>query len=366
MQISLFNNLYLKSAFTLLFLLLFLSPGTVFPETDEQNNIRIYKERSPGVVNILTLVVTYDFFLNPIPLEGVSGSGVIIDRKGHILTNSHVIEKAERLTVTLMDGSTWDARVIGVDPKTDLAVIKVDAQPNLLNPIPFSRSKNLLVGTKVLAIGNPFGLTHTMTTGIISSIGRNIKTEDGGEMENIIQTDASINPGNSGGPLLNTKGDMIGINTAIFSPSGGSVGIGFAIPADRAREVAEELIEKGYVSYPVLGVELVDITPAMSDALSLPVSYGMLIATVYQKGPADAAGLKGGTRTVRFGNTLIRAGGDIIIGADDEEIRDFSDYKKFINRHKPGDLIHIALYRDGKKLKLKVVLGEEGKEFNYL
>ena len=198
--------------------------------SDEQNNIDIYRTRGRGVVNITSTTVSYDFFLRPIPESG-SGSGVVIDSQGHIVTNYHVIENAQQLEVTLSDLSRHPARIVGVDPNNDLAVIKVDTEDVQWIPIPLGASEPLRVGQKVLAIGNPFGLKGTLTTGIISSLGRSIIANNGRIIEGIIQTDAAINPGNSGGPLLNAEGSVIGINTAIVSPSNaGSVGIGFAVP----------------------------------------------------------------------------------------------------------------------------------------
>ena len=211
---------------------------------DEKVNISVYQKASPSVVNVISTVITRDFFLNPIPREG-SGSGSVIDPQGHILTNNHVIRDAQKLEVTLLDGSKWPAKLIGTDPDNDLAVIKIDAPAEKLKPLPMGDTRKLQIGQKVLAIGNPFGLGLTLTTGIISSLGRNIRSEVGSMIEDLIQTDASINPGNSGGPLLNSDGEMIGINTAIVSPSGGSVGIGFAIPVNTAKRIVPPAGQQG-------------------------------------------------------------------------------------------------------------------------
>jgi len=212
------------------------TPALVPTDTDENTNIAVYEKVGPGVVNISTVTLTRDFYYNVIPQAG-SGSGSIIDKKGYILTNAHVIEGARRITVTLADGSRWPAQAMGVNVGTDLAVIKIDAPKEKLTVVPLGRSDGLKVGQKVLAIGNPFGLEGTLTQGIISSLERSIRARDGRVIEGVIQTDAAINPGNSGGPLLNRRGELIGVNTAIFTPSGGSVGIGFAIPVDAVRRV---------------------------------------------------------------------------------------------------------------------------------
>jgi len=211
---------------------------------DEKNNIAVYEKAADGVVNITSTAVQMDFFFNVFPTQG-SGSGSIMDTKGHILTNHHVVANAQKLEVTLADGSKWPAKLIGSDPDNDLAVIKIDAPREKLKVIPMGDSKNLRIGQKVLAIGNPFGLERTLTTGVISSLGRTIRSDTGTLMEDIVQTDAAINPGNSGGPLLNSEGEIIGINSAIISPTGGSVGIGFAIPVNTAKRLIPELISKG-------------------------------------------------------------------------------------------------------------------------
>src|ERR1051326_8706899 len=229
------------------------APGNLSDE--EKNNIDIYQRYSGGVVNITTTTLTYDFFFRPVPTESGTRSGAVIDDQGHIVTNFHVVRGAERMEVTLPDKTKFEAQLVGADPNKDLAVVQVKVPKGRLTPIPLGTSKGLLVGQKVLAIGNPYGLDRTLTTGIISSLGRSIQAENGLIIDDIIQTDAAINPGNSGGPLLNSQGQIIAINTAILSPSNsGSIGIGFAIPADTVRNIASELITTGYVRYPWLGV----------------------------------------------------------------------------------------------------------------
>ena len=282
---------------------------------DEKNNIAIYQKASPSVVNIISTVITRDFFLNAVPREG-SGSGSIIDNRGHVLTNNHVIRDAQKLEVTLSDGSKWPATLIGTDSDNDLAVLKINAPPEKLKSIPLSDSRKLQVGQKVLAIGNPFGLGLTLTTGIISSLGRTIRSEVGTMIEDVIQTDASINPGNSGGPLLNSEGEMIGINTAIISPTGGSVGIGFAIPVNTAKRLVPQLISKGYVSYAYLGASVQPVIPELARALGLKVENGAMVIEVIPGGPADKAGLKGGNRQFQVGNFSLIVGGDVVTKID--------------------------------------------------
>jgi putative serine protease PepD len=324
---------------------------------DEANNIEVYKKAAPGVVNITSIVLERDFFLRLIPREG-AGSGSIIDKRGYILTNNHVIKDASRIEVTLSDGSKWPGKLIGTDPENDLAIIKINAPAEKLHPIPLGSSQGLKVGQKVLAIGNPFGLGETLTTGVISSLGRSIRSEAGTLMEGLIQTDAAINPGNSGGPLLDSDGRIIGINTAIISPSGGSVGIGFAIPVDTAKRVIPELIEKGYVSHPWIGVTVFPLTPGLADALDLKVQKGAMIIEVIRGSPADKAGLRGGTRVVMVGNALLPVGGDVVVALNGQKVESSEDFVRLIKRHRPGDLIRLKVLRGDRFIEVKVVLGE--------
>jgi len=329
---------------------------------DEKNNIAIYQKASPSVVNIISTVITRDFFLNAVPREG-SGSGSIIDNRGHILTNNHVIRDAQKLEVTLSDGSKWPANLIGTDSDNDLAVLKINAPPERLKSIPLSDSRKLQVGQKVLAIGNPFGLGLTLTTGIISSLGRTIRSEVGTMIEDVIQTDASINPGNSGGPLLNSEGEMIGINTAIISPTGGSVGIGFAIPVNTAKRLVPQLISKGYVSYAYLGASVQPVIPELARALGLKVEMGAMVIEVIPGGPADKAGLKGGNRQFQVGNFSLIVGGDVVTKIDQLEIKDADGLIKHLRERKPGETINLTVLRDGKYRDIKVALQERPRSF---
>jgi putative serine protease PepD len=342
---------------TLLVLFFLLSTHAFSFTEDEKNNTAVYEKVADGVVNVTSTAIQMDFFFNAFPTQG-SGSGSIIDMKGQILTNHHVVANAQKLEVTLADGSKWPAKLIGSDPDSDLAVIKIDAPKDKLKIIPMGDSKNLKIGQKVLAIGNPFGLQRTLTTGIVSSLGRTIRSESGTLMEDIIQTDAAINPGNSGGPLLNSEGEIIGINSAIISPSGGSVGIGFAIPVNTARKVVPQLIAKGYVSYPWIGATIQTLIPEIAKYLKIKVERGAMIAEVVKGGPADKAGLKGGNQRVQVGNMIVIAGGDIVVKADQHDVKTNDELIRYIREKKPGDAILLKVFRKGNFEEVKVTLGE--------
>jgi S1-C subfamily serine protease len=335
-----------------------LSVGKAFSiMEDEKNNIAVYEKVADGVVNVTSTAMQMDFFFNAFPTQG-SGSGSIIDTKGHILTNHHVVANAQKLEVTLADGSKWPAKLVGSDPDNDLAVIKIEVPKEKLKVIPMGDSKNLKIGQKVLAIGNPFGLQRTLTTGIVSSLGRTIRSEVGTLIEDVIQTDAAINPGNSGGPLLNSEGEIVGINSAIISPSGGSVGIGFAIPVNTARRVVPELISKGYVTYPYIGATIQSLIPEMAKYLKLKIERGAMISEVVKGGPADKAGLKGGDQKVQVGNMIVLVGGDIVVKADQREVKTNDELIHYIREKKPGDTVLLKVFRKDSLIDVKVTLGE--------
>jgi len=329
---------------------------------EERNNIEIYQRYSPGVVNITTTTIGYDFFLRPVPMESGTGSGAVIDDQGHIVTNFHVVRGAETLEVTLPDKSKHEARVIGADPDNDLAVIQISVPRGRLISIPLGASKGLQVGQKVLAIGNPYGLERTLTTGVISSLGRSIQAENGRIIEDIIQTDAAINPGNSGGPLLNSQGQMIGINTAIYSPSNsGSVGIGFAIPADTVRRITGDLLTTGYVRHLWLGVgstvNLADF-PDLANALRLGTDRGLMIIETYQNSPASRAGLRGATDVVRVGRRRLPVGGDVILEFQGKAINSAQELASEIDHYKAGDKVTVTVLRGNRKIDIPVTLEE--------
>ena len=323
-------------------------------DTEEQNNISVYRKNIDSVVNITSRAVTFDFFYGLVPQEG-QGSGFIIDKEGHVLTNYHVIADARQVEVTLHNRKKYRATVVGTDRSHDLAVIQIKG-PGLV-PMVLGDSHNLQVGQKVYAIGNPFGLSGTMTRGIISSI-RPVQEPDGMQIDEAIQTDAAINPGNSGGPLLNWHGEVIGINTLIASNVGQSAGIGFAIPVNTAKAVLNDLMTLGRVRRPALGVRTIPITPELADQLGLAADSGLLIVQVVSGGAADRAGLRGGTERAYLGNIPIMVGGDLIVAIDGQEVQDQQDLSQVMNNHRAGDTVRLTIYRGKKKLDVSVTLGE--------
>jgi putative serine protease PepD len=342
----------------LIFVVTLLSAEHAFSITeDEKNNIGVYEKVADGVVNVTSTAVQMDFFFNAFPTQG-SGSGSIIDAKGHILTNHHVVANAQKLEVTLADGSKWPAKLVGADPDSDLAVIQIDAPKEKLKIILMGDSKNLKIGQKVLAIGNPFGLQRTLTTGIVSSVGRTIRSGAGTLIEDVIQTDAAINPGNSGGPLLNSDGEIIGINSAILSPSGGNVGIGFAVPVNTAKRVIPELLSKGYVTYPWIGATIQSLIPEIAKYLKLKIERGAMIAEVVKGGPAEKAGLKGGNEKIQVGNMIAMVGGDIVVKVDQRDVKTNDELIRYIREKKPGDTILLNVFRKGDFVDVKLTLGE--------
>ena len=352
--------MFRKSAILLIiiFISFFFVPHHAFSLTDEEkNHIEVYGKAAKSVVNITSTVLSYDFFRRVLPREG-SGTGIIIDKKGHILTNLHVIKNASSIEVTLHDKSRFRGKLVGVYKEYDLAVIRIDAPSKVLKPLPIGSSRNLMVGQKVLAIGNPFGLGSTLTTGIISSLGRSIKSGKGHMMDELIQTDASINPGNSGGPLLDSDGRLIGINTAIISPSGGSVGIGFAVPVDIAKRVVPDIIKQGYVSLPWLGVTVFPLFPSLSEYLGIKVNHGVLIIEMVQNGPAHRSGLKGPVKRVRIGNAILPIGGDVVVAVDGKKIKTTEEFMKAYRRKRPGDKIRMKILRRNSFYLVPVKLGE--------
>lgn len=329
-------------------------------QSDELQNIAIYEEMNHGVVNVTTVVLAYNFFLEPVPQEGGSGSGAIIDSNGIVLTNNHVVKNAERVYITLSDGSQHEGEVIGSDRENDLSLIRFDPGDRELHVIPFGNSDDLRVGQKVLAIGNPYGLERTLTTGIVSGLGRPLKNQEGHIMRDMIQTDASINPGNSGGPLLNSRGEMIGINTMIYSPSGGSVGIGFAVPIDTAKRVVSDLLEYGHVLRGWIDIDPVQLFPSLVRYAKLPIAQGILVSRVQPGSSAEDAGLRGGSRNdaVRSGSSVIYLGGDIIIEINGQSISSFTDYYSALENTRPGDLADITVVRGRRTIDLEIELSE--------
>jgi S1-C subfamily serine protease len=324
--------------------------------SDETNNIDIYKHARESVVNITSTVLQRNFFLEIYPVKE-SGSGVIIDKAGRILTNAHVVSgRAPELEVTLSSGKKYRAERIYVDQREDLALIKINPKDDL-RPLPLGDSDRLQVGQKVLAIGNPFGLDGTLTTGIVSSLGRDISDENGNTMEKMIQTDAAINPGNSGGPLLDSSGNVIGINTAIYGRQG-SIGIGFALPINRAKEMISSYQSGRRYERPALGVTTIYVQGDLAEEMGLPGEGGLLIEEVASGSAAEGAGLRGAQRYVQYGNFQLGIGGDLIVGVDGQRIENKDALTRVLNHKRPGDKVILTIIRRNRKLDVGVTLGE--------
>jgi S1-C subfamily serine protease len=323
-------------------------PSTV---SDEQNSIEVYKTLSPGVAFITTSSTSENFFGQTEEGKG-SGSGSVIDAQGHILTNNHVIEGASSLKVSFGGDKVYPAKVVGRDPDTDLAVIKIEPPAEGLTVVPLGDSDKLSVGQKVLAIGNPFGLDRTLTTGVISGLQRPIRARNGRPIDAAIQTDASINPGNSGGPLLDKYGRMIGINSQILSPAGGSVGVGFAIPVSTAKRVIPQLIQFGEVRRPKLGANLYSVSQLSEQGVNLPVENGLLVRSAIAGGPAASAGLRGLSQDAD-GDVVL---GDIILAIDGQKMNNLDDLYRYLDKKQIGDTIQTEIFRDGKRSTVPVRL----------
>ncbi len=323
-------------------------------DSEEQNNISVYRKNIPSVVNVTSRAMSFDFFYGMVPQEG-QGSGFVIDKDGHILTNYHVIADARQVEVTMHNRKKYKATIVGTDPAHDLAVILIKA-PDLV-PAVLGDSRNLQVGQKVYAIGNPFGLAGTMTRGIVSSI-RPVREPSGATIDDAIQTDAAINPGNSGGPLMNWHGEVIGINTMILSSVGQNSGVGFAIPINTAKAVLNDLMTLGRVRRPALGVRTIPISAELASEIGLPSDYGLLIVQVIPGGSADQAGLHGGTERAYLGNIPIMLGGDLIVAIDGEKVEEEQDLAQIMNNHRAGDSVKVTIFRNKKKLDVTVPLGE--------
>lgn len=344
-----------------------LAPAGPAPlDSDEEVNVRVYSQASPGVANIVTTVLQYDFFFNVAPSEG-AGSGFVIDEQGHILTNYHVVADAQDIQVILGDIKSqkrFTAKFVGGDQRNDIALLKIDPKGHKLTPLPLGDSAALRVGQRVLAIGNPFGFQSTLTTGVVSALGRTIQTGQNRRtgqptfIDEAIQTDAAINRGNSGGPLLNSSGQVIGMNTAIYTPTGATAGIGFAIPINTARRIVADILEVGRPRQAYLGIESTPLWDELAEYIEAPVTRGMLVERVVRGGPAERAGIRGGTRAVNAGMRRMLLGGDIIAAIDGEEVTDPLSLNVVMNRKRPGDVVTVTLYRGREKMEVKVTLGE--------
>jgi S1-C subfamily serine protease len=332
------------------------SAAPAFDE-EEQQNIAVYKKALPSVVNITSTEVRFDFFYGPVPQTG-QGSGFILNKQGLILTNNHVIENGQKVEVTLSNKHKYKAQVVTVDKGHDLALIKIDA-PDLVPVTLAETSTGLMVGQRVYAIGNPFGLSGTMTRGIISAIRSVRSPENGNPIEDAIQTDASVNPGNSGGPLLNSKGEVIGITTMIASNGAEqSSGIGFAIPINTAKAVLDDFAKYGRVRRPTLDIMTLPINPDIAQQIGLARDRGVLVERVFPGGAAEKAGLHGGTQRAYEGNTPVMLGGDLIVGFDGKDIDGPEDLSEEMNSKHAGDTVTVTVFRGRKKMDFKVTLGD--------
>ena len=336
------------------------SGGTSYTQ-EEIQNINVYSLCNEAVVNINTQVTAYDWFLQPYVQEGGSGSGSIIDKRGYILTNVHVIADATKIYVSLFDGTQYEAEVVGTDLDSDLAVIKFTPPAGMeLKTIAFGDSSSLKVGQRVIAIGNPFGLERTMTTGIVSGLGRPIQNSNNRIIRDMVQTDAAINPGNSGGPLLDTNGKMIGINTMIQSNSGNSAGVGFAVPSTTAIRVVADLIKYGKVHRGTIDATVIQLSRRIAQYAGLDIANGVLISEVVKGGNAESAGLKGGTEAAYYGSRrdIIYIGGDVITQIDNIAVTSLADYYSALESKKAGDVVTVVVRRNRKNVTLKIKLVE--------
>lgn len=325
-------------------------------DVEEELITNLYQRVGQTVVHITSRVTAMNFFFGAVPSEG-TGSGFILDADGHVVTNYHVIEGADSIEVTLADESTLEATVVGIDPPNDLALLRIDAPPDSLTPVELGDSSSLRVGQRAIAIGNPFGLDRTLTVGVISALGRPLQTSDDNVIFNVVQTDAAINPGNSGGPLLDSRGRVIGVNTAIRQDA---QGIGFAVPVNTVKRVLPALMEHGYYPHPWLGFLGYDITPGLARALELAVRDGILVAQVYRDSPAAQAGLRGAQREVIVGNQRLLAGGDIVVGIDEEQVGDWQDLSQYLEiSTQVGDEVTLHIVRDGEQLALAMTVAEQ-------
>jgi S1-C subfamily serine protease len=325
-------------------------------DVEEALITNLYERVSPAVVHITSQVTQMNFFFGPVPSEG-TGSGFLWDDQGHIVTNNHVVDGADRISVVLGDGSEVDATLVGVDPPNDLAVLRVDLSGSSLIPVELGSSAGLRIGQRAIAIGNPFGLDRTLTTGVVSGLGRPLQTADDTVIFDVIQTDAAINPGNSGGPLLDSRGRVIGVATAIRHDA---EGIGFAVPVDTLKRVVPALIAQGYYPHPWLGFQGYNITPGLARALELPVDSGILVAQLYREGPALAAGLQGAQREVIIGNRRLLAGGNIVTAIDDHPVTSWDDLNEYLElRTVVGDEVTLSILRDGQPRQLPITIAEQ-------
>jgi S1-C subfamily serine protease len=322
-----------------------------FKTDDEANTMEVFRRASPAVVYVTHTAIRRDVFnFNVYEIPRGSGTGFVWDRRGHVVTNFHVVRGADRVSVTLQDGSEWPARLVGAAPEKDLAVLRIEAEPDRLATLPVGDSDELEVGRKVLAIGNPFGLDTTLTTGVVSALGREINAPGNRKIRDVIQTDAAVNPGNSGGPLLNSLGQLVGVNTAIFSPSGAYAGISFAIPVNTVKRYVPQLIANGRISRPVLGIEMASDRWARANGIR-----GVVITQVLPGSPAERAGLRGPSRDP-LGKLRL---GDVIVGLDDEAVNTIDELLAALEQRAPGDRVELETRLGQERRRVRVTLGRD-------
>ena len=327
----------------------------------ERRVVGVYETVSPSVVSITTRVLRRDFFFNVVPEEG-AGSGFVIDKAGHILTNYHVIDGAESIEISFGDQLVTPAQVVGIDPRNDVALLTVEVDPTMLAPVALGSSSDLRVGQWAIAIGNPFGqFGRTLTTGVISALGRTIEGPDNRMINGMIQTDAAINRGNSGGPLLDSSGRVIGITSAIFSPTGTNAGVGFAVPVDTLKRILPDLLTYGRYRHPWLGIRYAyNITPALAEVIRLPVQEGLLVVQLYDNSPLADADLRGAQTQEVIGNQRVYLGGDIMTAVDGQAITQISQLEAFLeSNYRVGDTVTVTVLRAGETIEVPVELVEE-------
>jgi S1-C subfamily serine protease len=328
-------------------------------ETEAKSVQQIYEQAAPGVVQVTsTSVVSGSPFFGPQSATSL-GSGFVVDKDGYIVTNYHVIEDASDVEVNFSSDDRVPAKIVGSDPSTDLAVLKIDAQASALTPLPLGNSDAVHVGDAVVAIGNPFGLERSVTAGIVSALQRDITAPNGYTIDKVIQTDAPINRGNSGGPLLNARGEVIGVNSQIESETGGNVGIGFAVPVNTVKEVVSQIKQTGKVEHAYLGVQMQAIDEQLAETFKLPAEEGVLIVSVVEGSPADEAGLKGGDKEVIVSGASYVLGGDIVTRADEQTVATPDDLRRKIMEKDPGDSITLDIHRGDSQRTISVTLGRQ-------
>jgi S1-C subfamily serine protease len=336
------------------------SPAALSGDQSAGTVARVYRDAAPGVVQVTSNVVSEDPFFGEQRAQSL-GSGFIIDKDGHIVTNYHVIQGADEVYVNFSGEDRIKARIVGADPSTDIAVLKIDAHRRALTPLQLGNSDSIEVGDGVIAIGNPFGLDRTATAGIVSALQRQIQAPSGFTIDKVIQTDAAINKGNSGGPLLNAGGRVIGVNTQIETggTSEGNVGIGFAVPVNTVREVASEIMDHGRVDHPYLGVEMQTIDEEVAKSFNLPAKKGVLITSVRPGSPADEAGLRGGTTSVIVEGNSYVIGGDVVTKADGHPVESADELREIVTSKEPGDALRVEVKRDDNTETVNIELGRQ-------